>query len=79
MKGIFYERGWGAVADFLGIVLDNNAGRVKGSLFFSDNITSHWAMLDAFEDGYDRVDVEVTTLEGEKVTAWIYQLQPQQR
>ena len=30
------------------------------------------------EDGYDRVDVEVTTLEGEKITAWIYQLQPQQ-
>jgi gamma-glutamylcyclotransferase (GGCT)/AIG2-like uncharacterized protein YtfP len=79
VKGIFFERGWGAAADFPGIVLDSNAGHVNGSLFFSQNLTAHWPMLDAFEDGYDRVDVEVTTLEGEKVMAWIYQLQPQPR
>lgn len=33
-------------------------------------------MLDEFEDGYDRVEVTVTTLEGKQVQAWIYQLQP---
>ena len=33
-------------------------------------------MLDAFEEGYDRVAVEVTTDEGQRVTAWTYQLQP---
>ena len=78
VNGIFYERGWGAAADFPGIVLDNNAGLVKGSLFFSEHLTAHWTMLDEFEEGYDRVDVEVTTFEGEKITAWIYQLQPPQ-
>lgn len=76
VKGLFYERGWGAAADFPGIVLDKHAGTVAGSLFFSPNLTSHWPMLDEFEDGYDRVDVEVTTLDGRKITAWIYQLQP---
>ncbi|KJV30109.1 gamma-glutamylcyclotransferase family protein [Pantoea sp. SM3] len=78
VNGIFYERGWGAAADFPGIVLDNNAGHVKGSLFFSEYLTAHWPMLDEFEDGYDRVDVEVTTPEGAKIIAWIYQLQPKQ-
>jgi gamma-glutamylcyclotransferase (GGCT)/AIG2-like uncharacterized protein YtfP len=34
-------------------------------------------MLDEFEDGYDRVEVDVTTTNGERVSAWIYQLQPQ--
>jgi gamma-glutamylcyclotransferase (GGCT)/AIG2-like uncharacterized protein YtfP len=34
-------------------------------------------MLDEFEDGYDRVEVDVTTSNGELITAWIYQLQPQ--
>jgi hypothetical protein len=33
-------------------------------------------MLDEFEEGYDRVAVEVTTAEEQRVTAWIYQLQP---
>lgn len=78
VNGIFFERGWGAAADFPGILLDSRAGLVKGFLFFSDNLTPHWPMLDEFEEGYDRVDVDVTTDEGEKITAWIYQLQPQQ-
>jgi gamma-glutamylcyclotransferase (GGCT)/AIG2-like uncharacterized protein YtfP len=33
-------------------------------------------MLDEFEDGYDRVEVDVITTNGEQVSAWIYQLQP---
>ena len=32
VNGVFYERGWGAAADFPGIVLDNDAGVVRGSL-----------------------------------------------
>ena len=71
-----YERGWGAAADFPGIVLDNNGPRVDGYLFLSANLSAHWPMLDAFEEGYDRVAVDVTTEDGQRVTAWIYQLQP---
>jgi len=35
-----------------------------------------WPMLDDFEEGYDRVPVEVTTDDGQQISAWIYQLQP---
>ncbi|MFK3705429.1 gamma-glutamylcyclotransferase family protein [Klebsiella sp. NPDC088457] len=76
VTGTFYERGWGAAADFPGIVLDNQGPLVHGYLFFSANLAAHWPMLDEFEEGYDRVEVEVTTAEGQRVTAWIYQLQP---
>ncbi len=30
-------------------------------------------MLDDFEEGYDRVPVEVTTDDGQQISAWIYQ------
>ncbi|SKC20797.1 Uncharacterized conserved protein YtfP, gamma-glutamylcyclotransferase (GGCT)/AIG2-like family [Kosakonia radicincitans] len=76
VTGTFYARGWGAAADFPGIVLDENGAQVHGYLFLSDNLAAHWPMLDEFEEGYDRVLVEVTTAEGKRVSAWIYQLQP---
>ena len=76
VSGTFYERGWGAAADFPGIVLHPNGPRVEGYLFISDSLAAHWPMLDEFEDGYDRVEVTVTTAEGKQVQAWIYQLQP---
>jgi gamma-glutamylcyclotransferase (GGCT)/AIG2-like uncharacterized protein YtfP len=59
-----------------GIVLHSDGPRVEGYLFISDNLSAHWQMLDEFEDGYDRVEVTVTTSEGKQVQAWIYQLQP---
>ncbi|EHT98140.1 hypothetical protein CKS_3157 [Pantoea stewartii subsp. stewartii DC283] len=34
-------------------------------------------MLDEFEDGYDRLRTEVTLENGDTVTAYVYQLQPQ--
>ena len=73
-----YARGWGAAADFPGIVLDANGPRVNGYLFLSDRLAAHWPMLDEFEEGYDRVSVEVTTDDGQQVSAWIYQLQPRE-
>lgn len=78
VTGTFYEKGWGAAADFPGIVLDSQGPRVEGYLFLSENLETHWPMLDEFEDGYDRVEVQVTTAEGEQVEAWIYQLQPRE-
>lgn len=77
VTGTFYERGWGAAADFPGIVLDDNGPRVNGYLFVSNNLGAHWSMLDEFEEGYDRVEVVVTTAENQPITAWVYQLQPQ--
>lgn len=76
VTGIFYERGWGAAAEFPGLVLDKNGPQVHGYLFQSANLNAHWPMLDEFEDGYDRVAVEVITDDGRRVTAWTYQLQP---
>ncbi|MCE0491234.1 gamma-glutamylcyclotransferase [Pantoea sp. Mb-10] len=78
VAGTYYARGWGAAADFPGIVLNSHGDRVSGYLFFSDQLQAHWPMLDEFEAGYDRVEVTVSTENGEKVTAWIYQLQPPQ-
>ena len=66
----------GAAADFPGIVLDAHGPRVNGYLFLSDRLAAHWPMLDDFEEGYDRVPVEVTTDDGQQISAWIYQLQP---
>lgn len=77
VTGTFYECGRGAATGFPGIVLDANGPCVYGYLFSSDNLAQHWPMLDEFEDGYDRIEVDVTTAEGQQVTAWIYQLQPQ--
>ena len=76
VTGTFFERGWGAAADFPGIVLDSRGPRVEGYLFQSENLNDHWPMLDEFEEGYDRIAVEVTTHDGQRVTAWVYQLQP---
>ncbi|STR46531.1 AIG2 family protein [Klebsiella oxytoca] len=61
---------------FRALFSTKTAPRVPGFLFLSANLEAHWAMLDAFEEGYDRVAVEVTTDEGQRVTAWTYQLQP---
>lgn len=77
VRGIFFSEGRGPAAGFPGIVLDNQAPRVNGFLFSSANLSCHWPMLDEFEYGYDRITVEAITENGDSVTAWIYQLQPQ--
>ncbi|MGE0971083.1 gamma-glutamylcyclotransferase family protein [Klebsiella sp. WOUb02] len=77
VRGTFYERGWGAAADFPGIVLSENGPQVHGYLFFSARLAEFWSALDEFEAGYDRVEAEVTTADGQRLSAWIYQLQPQ--
>ena len=51
VTGTFYARGWGAAADFPGIVLDAHGPRVNGYLFLSDRLAAHWPMLDDFEEG----------------------------
>ncbi len=77
VTGTFYETSWGAAAGFPGIVLSKDGPRVNGYLFISDRLETHWPMLDAFEDGYDRVSVTFTALDGQSSNAWVYQLQPE--
>lgn len=76
VKGILHESGWGAVQGFPAIQLDRQGSPVRGYLFQSADLSQHWPMLDEFEAGYDRVPVTVNTDNGERVTAWIYQIQP---
>jgi gamma-glutamylcyclotransferase (GGCT)/AIG2-like uncharacterized protein YtfP len=77
VRGVFFTEGRGAAAGFPGIVVDDSGPHVQGFLFSSDNLHLHWPMLDEFEEGYDRINVEVALENGDSVTAWIYQLQPQ--
>ncbi|MEL2239286.1 gamma-glutamylcyclotransferase, partial [Klebsiella pneumoniae] len=53
VTGPFCAHGWGAAADFPGIVLDAHGPRVNGYLFLSDRLAAHWPMLDGFEEGYE--------------------------
>lgn len=76
VTGTYHNSGWGAAMGFPGLVLDQQGERVSGYLFISDKLDAHWSMLDEFEDGYDRVEVDVVTKDGVLVRAWVYQLQP---
>ena len=58
-----------------GIVLDKSGDRVDGFLFTSENLAANWKVLDDFEgEQYERVPVEVTTEQGDKVQSLIYML-----
>jgi len=73
--GSLLNKGWGAEMGFPGIVLDNSGNRVNGFLFSSENLAQNWHILDEFEgEGYQRVPVEVTTVDGQIVQSWIYML-----
>jgi len=78
VNGTYYAHGWGEAAEFPGIVLHDSGPAVAGYLFFSPHLAANWPMLDEFEAGYDRVSVTVTSTQGERFTAWVYQLQPRQ-
>lgn len=75
--GCFYTSGTGAASSFPGVVIDPNGAQINGYLFISDSLDKHWEALDAFEEGYDRIRVTVTTDDQQQVSAWLYQLQPE--
>ncbi len=73
--GNLREEGWGAEMGYPGIELDENGEEVEGFLFTSENLSGHWANLDAFEGvAYHRVLAKVKLKEGCKVDAYIYVL-----
>ncbi|MBE9490658.1 MAG: gamma-glutamylcyclotransferase [Bacteroidetes bacterium] len=75
VKGILYEKGWGAEMGYPGITLDKNGIIVKGFLFSSDKINKHWSELDKFEgEAYERILTKVETENKTIVEAFIYVL-----
>ncbi len=76
ITGTYYASGAGPATGFPGIIAAEHGSRIEGSLFISPQLENHWPMLDDFEEVYDRITVQVTTTEGNKMSAWVYQLQP---
>lgn len=75
VNGTLRQEGWGAAMGFPGIVLDPQAGEVRGQVFSSTELARHWARLDAFEgEGYERVLAQVRLEDGTTVAAWVYAL-----
>lgn len=76
--GSLLDQGWGAGMGYPGIVLDNTGNCVEGYVFYSEHLSEHWDALDEFEgEEYARVPVDVTTENGEIVTAFIYSVVPE--
>ena len=75
VKGILFEEGWGAAMGFPGIRLTNDGVKIEGFLFVSDQLGTHWSVLDSFEGAdYQRVQVTVELEDGSKEEAFIYVL-----
>lgn len=75
LRGRLYEEGWGAAAGYPAIVPADDGDPVAGFVFSSDQLTVHWARLDAFEgDGYRRARVTVTREDGAELEAFVYAL-----
>lgn len=76
VRGTVHNVTWGPAAGYPGLVLDEDAGEVRGLLFTSDELPAHWARLDAFEgEGYARVPVTATLDDsGATVQAFVYVL-----
>lgn len=75
VRGRLYPEGWGAAAGYPGIVLAEDGDEVRGLVFSSVALATHWARLDAFEGpGYQRVPVTARLADGTLVEAQVYQL-----
>lgn len=75
VRGILYDKGWGANEGYPGIVLDAAGSKVDGFIFTSNELTKHLKRLDEFEGaGYQRVEATVELQDGTTVVAYIYEL-----
>jgi len=80
VTGTLLPEGWGAASGFPGLILDAHGTAVAGFLFSSDALARHWPRLDAFEgDGYVRVVITATRVDGTAVAACVYVLSSQPR
>jgi len=75
VRGTLYQEGWGAALGYPGLILDEQAEKVTGLVFTSDELPESWAMLDEFEgDGYQRVLTSVEFTNGTKAQAYVYHI-----
>ena len=73
IKGKLFQEGWGAYLGYPGVIPNEDGDIIEGYLFSSDQLSTYWDMLDAFEgDGYVRQLVTVISESGELVEAYIY-------
>lgn len=81
--GKLFPDGIGATSGYPAVIPDTNHENqdeiVKGLVFSSDELNEHWQRIDEFEDeGYLRTEVEATLENGEKLTAFVYSLDPKE-
>ncbi len=75
IKGELVASGWGADLGYPGLVLDETGDEVRGYVFVSRNLASHWSQLDRFEGNeYERRIASVTLASGETTDAHVYVL-----
>ena len=73
VKGYLKQQGWGAEMGYPGIVLDNTGDEIKGYIYSSDKLDSHWDELDDFEgEEYKRILIKVKTKNKMAEAAYIY-------
>ncbi len=77
VKGRLFPEGWGATLGYPALVIDPDGEVVRGHVFTSDGLHSHWPELDNFEgEGYRRILTDVTLDDGTTTEAYIYTLSP---
>ena len=71
------QSGWGVHKGHPGLIPDSSGPAVQGLVFISDDLTAHWARLDAFEgEDYKRVGILATLSNGGTIKAQIYSVLP---
>lgn len=81
--GKLLPNGIGATLGFPAVIPDtiheNKGEIVQGLVFSSNELGEHWQRIDDFEgDGYLRTEVEAMLENGEKLTAFVYSLDPKE-
>ena len=75
VTGTLHPEGWGATLGYPAIVLSEAGEEVAGLLFSSNELSEHWARLDAFEgEAYKRVLAVVKLRDNSTVGAYVYAL-----
>jgi gamma-glutamylcyclotransferase (GGCT)/AIG2-like uncharacterized protein YtfP len=75
VRGKLLQEGWGAAVGYPGIIPSEDGEEVRGYVFTSADLPTHWDRLDEFEgEGYVRVLVPARLAGGEIVRAYIYAL-----
>lgn len=78
VRGLLFDRGWGAGAGYPGFVADAAGPRVPVMVLSSPALPLAWPALDRFEGSeYRRTIVTVEMAGGEPVEAQIYELRPE--